>query len=251
MSDIVELDPRLSIGGNNPPEPTPFEVSRDEIEGLFTEASNWLDGSGVNSQTDADAVSKLLDMLRKAKSAADERRKAEAKPFDDGKAEVQARYNPLIQDKKGKADLAMDACKKALTPWLQKIEDEKRAAAAALRKEAEEKARKAEEAVRAAAPGDLGSRADAEWMIDQAEQAASMARRAEKEKASAKGGARAISLRSFFKPVIVDSREAARHYWIDRREEMEAFLLRLAESDVSAGKRVIPGFTIEEIRSAV
>lgn len=250
MNDTATLDPRLSIGGNNPPEPTPFELSRDEIDGLFMEAKNWLDGEGIKSQADADAVSKLLDLLRKAKSVADERRKTEAKPFDDGKAEVQARYNPLIQDKKGKVDLAADACKKALTPWLQKIDDEKRAAAEALRKEAEAKAAAAQAAIRAANVTDLSARADAEWMLDQAKIAEDVAKKAEADKAQAKGGSRAIGLRTSYAPVLTDAREAARHYWVERRDEMEAFLLDLARRDVRAGKHTIPGFEIQEIRGA-
>jgi hypothetical protein len=52
------------------------------------------------------------------------------KPFDEGKAEVQGRYNPLIQDKRGKTDLAIAACNDTLKPWLKKIEDEQRAEAA-------------------------------------------------------------------------------------------------------------------------
>ena len=44
-----------TIGHNS--EPMPFRQSREEIEGLFAEASNWLDGSGVT--TDADALSKI------------------------------------------------------------------------------------------------------------------------------------------------------------------------------------------------
>lgn len=247
----LETNPRAVIGDNNPPEPTPFELSRDEIDGLFMEATNWLDGEGVKSQADADAISRLLDMLRKAKSAADERRKIEAKPFDDGKAEVQARYNPLIQEKKGKADLAMDACKKALTPWLAKLEAEKRAVAEAARKEAEEKAAAAQAAIRAANVIDLQARADAERLIEEAKKAEAAAKRAENDKAHAKGGTRAIGLRSTYTPVLTDAREAARHYWIERRPEMEAFFLELATADVRAGKKMIPGFRIDENREAV
>lgn len=247
----LDTNPRAIIGGNNPPEPTPFEQSRDEIEGLFMEATNWLDGAGVQSQADADAISKLLDMLRKAKSAADDRRKAEAQPFDDGKAEVQARYNPLIQKDKGKADLAMDACKKALTPWLAKIETEKRAIAEAARKEAEEKAAAAQAGIRAANVIDLQARADAERLIEEAKKAETVAKRAENDKAHAKGGTRAIGLRSTYTPVLTDAREAARHYWIERRSEMEGFFLELARADVRAGKMTIPGFRVDEHREAV
>ena len=59
MSTVVALDPRLAPGGNNPPEPTPFEQSRDEIEGLYLEAKNWADGTPIETQEQADAVGRL------------------------------------------------------------------------------------------------------------------------------------------------------------------------------------------------
>ena len=104
-----------TIGHNS--EPTPFRQSREEIEALFVEAGHWLDGSGVQSEADATAVSKLLDLLRQAEKRADERRKEEAEPHDKAKAEIQARYGALIGNTKtvkGKAILAMECCKKAL-----------------------------------------------------------------------------------------------------------------------------------------
>ena len=53
---------------------------------------NWLDGEPIASAEQADKVSLLLDMIRKAEKAADESRVKENEPFDLGKAEVQARY---------------------------------------------------------------------------------------------------------------------------------------------------------------
>ena len=94
-------DPRLSIGGNHPPEdPTPFELSAKEAEDLLSEACNWVDGMTVESQEQADALDGLLAQIKAAAKLAEERRKAEVKPFDDAKAEVQSRYNTLIGDTK-------------------------------------------------------------------------------------------------------------------------------------------------------
>ena len=93
---------------NNPPEPTPFEVSRDRIADLYAEAKNWCDGEPIDSEDKAAEVRKLLDMLGEEIRTADARRKTENEPFDAGKAEVQARYNTLIGDTKsvkGKAIL--------------------------------------------------------------------------------------------------------------------------------------------------
>jgi hypothetical protein len=119
--------------------------------GLFEEAKNWLDGEPIATQGQADMVQKLLRDIQAAEKEADERRTTENEPFDAGKAEVQARYAPLIANTKttkGLTVLAVDACKKALAPWLIKIDNENRAKAEALRKEAEEKQRIAMEAMR-------------------------------------------------------------------------------------------------------
>lgn len=242
------------IGHNNPPveiEPTPFEMSEVEIGDLYAEAKNWLDGEPVSSQAQADGLSKLIDDLRKAAKLADERRIEENRPFDEGKAAVQARYAPLISDTKsvkGKAVIAIDMAKKALAPWLQKLEDEKRAAAEAARKEAEEKARIAQEALRASNVADLEKREAAEALIREAQAAEAAATKAENSKAHATGGTRAIGLRSVWRAEMVDPREAARHYWLTKREEVDAFFQGLADADVRAGKREIPGFLISEAR---
>lgn len=242
------------IGHNHPPveiEPTPFEMSEVEIGDLYAEAKNWLDGEPVSSQTQADGLSKLIDDLRKAAKLADERRVEENRPFDEGKASVQARYAPLIADTKsvkGKAVIAIDMAKKALAPWLQRLEDDKRAAAEAARKEAEEKARIAQDALRASNVADLEKREAAEALVREAQAAEAAATKAENSKAHATGGTRAIGLRSVWRAEMVDGREAARHYWQTRREEVDAFFQGLADADVRAGKREIPGFLIQETR---
>lgn len=243
------------IGHNHPPadaEPTPFEMSEVEIGDLFAEAKNWLDGEPVSSQAQADAVSKLIDDLRKAGKLADERRVAENKPFDDGKAEVQARYAPLISDTKsikGKVPLAIEMAKKALTPWLQKLEEEKAAAAKKAREEAEAAERAAQEALAAArAADDLSKREEAEKLLAQAKTAEAVADKAENAKAHATGGSKAMGLRSVWRAEMTDPRAAAAHYWQTRRPDVDAFFQGLADADVRAGKRDIPGFMIAETR---
>jgi hypothetical protein len=243
-----------TIGHNNPPEPTPFEQSREEIDGLFLEASNWLDGEGVNSQEDADAVSKILDMIRQAVRRADERRIAENKPFDDGKAEVQARYNALIQDNKsgkGRAILAAETCKAALAPYLMKVEAEKRAKAEVARKEADAKAATALEAMRASRATDLAERERAEGLLREARAAEVAATRAENDKASAKGGARAVTLRTRYRAEVTDGREYARFVWSEQHGELLTFLEALAQRQVDAGRRTLPGVTVHEERQPV
>lgn len=235
-----------AVGHNNPP--SPFEVSQQRIADLYEEAKNYLDGEPINDQGIANDVQKLLALTRAARKEADEARKVEAKPFDDGKAEVQARYKPILEQ----ADRATDACKKALTPWLEKLDREKREAEAVARREAEKKAKVAQEAMRSTTLDDLEGRENAERLAREAKQAEAAANRAAKGKAKASGGiGRAASLRTTFEPELVSGVEAARHYWQHRREDMEAFLLECAQKDVRAGVRSIPGFTITEKKVAV
>lgn len=227
------------IGHNRPPK-TPFEEAVERIDLLHTEATNWLDGDAIENQGQADAVSKLLDDARKAKKAADDARKAEAKPFDDGKAEVQARYKPLLS----RADTIADACKKVLAPFLAKIEAEARAAERLAREKADRKAAEARAAYQAAAATDLAAREEAERRIEEAKAAEAAAKRMEKDKAKATGGARAVTLRTVYHGRISDPAAVARHYWHADRAALEEFLTGLVNRDVRAGRRDIPGVDI-------
>jgi len=236
-----------SIGHNNPPEPTPYDKCVEDVEAYYNEAKSWLDGDPIDSEPLADGVSKLLDSLRKLSKEVDACRKEEAKPFDDGKKEVQERYNPLLE----KCKTAQDVCKKALTPWLEKLDAEKRAKEEAARKEAEEKRAAAQEEMRKAQESaDLEARERAEAMAKEAKKAEAAADRASKDKAHAKGGARAVGLRTVYEPEITDPVAAARHFWTVRRTQMDEFILTLARQEVDKGIRNIPGVVVHERKVA-
>lgn len=237
-----------TIGHNQPPEPTPFEQAKEAIHGLFDEAKGWLDGEPIASQAQADEIQKLMRMIQSAAKEAEERRKEEAKPFDDGKAEVQARYNPLIQKEKGIADLAVAACKRTLTPWLRKVEAEIAAKAEAARKEADEKARVAHEAMQARDGFDLEASVKAEQAVKEARQAEAAAKRADNTKAAAKGGGKAVTLRDYYEPEIVDETVFARHVWTAHRSDMTDFLKMMAVRIVAGGTTVIPGVDVHHER---
>ena len=234
-----------AIGHNNPP-PSPFEAVKVNIEDLYMEARNFLDGEPIASDAMADAVETLLDKIREAENAADEARKEEARPFDEGKAEVQARYAPLIgsnKSVKGMTVRAIETCKAALAPWRQEQERIRLEAAKKAREEAEKKA--AEAAALSRAADDLIAKERAEQAVKEAEQAAKAANKADKAATTGTG------LRSYFRPELVDGVEAARHYWATNREACEAFFLSLAQTDVQNGKRALPGFVVHHERRAV
>lgn len=254
MHDTFEPNPRAAAGGNNPPDPAleAYEAHKVNCEDLYAEAKNWCDGEPITTQEQADEVGKLLGMLREAATDAEKARKAEVKPLDEAKTAVQARWNELIGDTtkvKGIVLKAQDACKAALAPWLRKKEEEQRAAAEAARKEAEEKAAAAAEAFRSAQAADLEAQEQAEELIKAAEQAQKDARKAENAKANSGGGDyRAVGLRSVWTPALTDPAAALKHYAQRRPDELKAFLLKLAQDDVRAGVRTIPGFVVDETR---
>ena len=242
-------EPIAGIGHNGGPEPTPFERVRDKIDKLFDEAELYLDGEPVNSDGQADDIANLLNMIRAAEKEADEARKDEAKPHDDAKAEIQARYNALIGNTKtvkGKAVLASEACKKALAPWLQKVGAEKAAAAEAARREADEKRKAAEEAIRSRDAANLEQTAAAEALLKDAKKADAIAKKAEKDgaKAGSSTFGRAVSTRTFHRAEVDNARIFARYVWEEHQGELTEFLNALAQRLVTNGARELPGVTV-------
>lgn len=231
------------VGHNNPP--TPFDDIREEIDGLYTEAKNWLDGGGVNSETDATNVSKLLDLLRQAEKKADKLRVDEKKPHDDAGKAVQAKFKPLLDS----ASRAIDVCKGALTPWLRKQEEARQEAARIAREEAEAAECAAQAAFAASGPSDLEMREEAERLAAEAKSANLAANRLEKDKAQAKGGARAVSLRTTYHAEIVGQTDFARFVW--QRYPNEIDWQAIADRLVRAGVRDMPGVNVKSVQEAV
>lgn len=238
------MDAAVATIGHNR---SPFDLASEEIDGLYAEAKNWLDGEAIASQDHADALSKLLDMIREAEKRADAARKAEKKPHDDAAKAVQERYKPLLE----RAATAASVCKQALTPWLEKLDREKREAERKAREDAEAAERAAQEAFRQAGVGDLEEREEAERLAKAAKVAAATASRAENDRAQAKGGKRAVSLRTYAVATVEDPAAFARWVWSNRFAELEAWLAELAQREASKGARALPGVTVTEERRAV
>lgn len=235
------------IGHNLPDEERAFAAFEAHIGDLFEEAKNFLDGQPIDSDGAADAVSKLMEMIRTAAKDADKARAAEKKPHDDAAKAVQARWKPLLD----KADMAVSTCKRVLAPWLARKEAEARATAEAARKEAEEKARIAAEAMQQTTVNDLAGREQAEALLEDAKAAEQAASRAEKVRPQASGDTRAVTLRTTYRPELVNASEALRHYVAANPDAIKACLQSLAETDVRNGKRSLPGFVIHEDKTVV
>jgi len=250
MSMEIDAPP---IGDNNPPEKTPFEIAQEEILDLYQMAKDYLDGDPIDTQKKCDDVQGLMRLIQKAQKDANASRRLEAKPFDDGKKEVQEKYNPLIQPKKGKCDVAIDACKRAMTPWLVKVESERLAEVERARLIEVEAQRKADEARKAAqASEDMAIKEEAEIARIEAEKAKKAATKINKSVSGAGGTiGRKTTLRSTYTPELIKLNEAIGHYWKIDRQAFEDLVNQLAARDVRAGKREIPGFNIKEEKSAV
>jgi len=223
----------------------PFALFKEEVDDLLLEARNYLDGEPIANENQANAVSSLLNRLRRVTKDADETRKAEKRPHDDAAKAVQAKWTPILS----KAELATSTAKEALAPWLRQIEEKQRAEAEAARAEADRLARIAAEA-HAGATGNLEAAEDAERLLKAADGAQRHAAKVEKQKAHARGGERAIGLVDVFTPVLTDALEALKHYRTKQPELLREWLLDQARGDVRTGARVIPGFTIEHTRVA-
>lgn len=242
MNEIA--NPRAVIGDNAP---TPFDLLSEQIENLRVEAGNWLDGAGVTTEADAENVSKLLDLTRKAQKEADSARVTEKKPHDDAAKAVQAKWKPLID----RCDIITDTAKKALTPYLRRVEAAKQEAARIAREEAEAAERAAQAAFAQSGPTDIEMREEAERLAKAAKSAEALASKMEKDKAHATGGDRAIGLRTSYRAEVTDMTEFARWAWVNLRDDIEAALLEIARKKFSrAAVTPPPGITIHEERNA-
>ena len=239
---------RFTLGGNLPPL-TPFELSAKEAEDLLSEACNWVDGMTVESQEQADALDGLLAQIKAAAKLAEERRKAEVKPFDDAKAEIQSKYNTLIGDTKatgkGKLLIAQEAVLKLLTPWRQKIDEEKRAAAEALRKAEEEKRQAAMAAfAKAREANDLAAKLEAERLAAEAAAAEKAAKKADKAVGQRTG------LRVVVTAEITDMSAFAKWAWVHDKGALEEHFAARANDLAKAGRRDMVGVTVTEQKEA-
>lgn len=236
------MNVHASIGHNGGPELTPFELSAQEVQDLFEEAKLWLDGEPVTTEDQASALNTLETRIRKAAKDAEARRKAEAKPFDDGKAEVQARYKPLTE----KADKALESVKAAFKPYLIELDRIQQEAARKAREEADKIRAEALKAMQERDHANLEQSIAAEQLVKDAKAAEQAAIKAQNAKAHAKGEGRATGLRTVYRAEMIDAKAAAAWVWKDCNPELLEFVQDRADKAVRAGAMAIPGFKIHE-----
>jgi hypothetical protein len=247
-------NPRVVIGGNNPPvEPAnPFDAIKVNMDDLLIESRNWADGVAIETQAQADEVSRLIEDLRKAGDAADDERVKEKKPLDDQIDAIQTRYNAYIAGLKskvknpGNVTIAIDALKATLKPYLDKLEADRVARETEAREAAAKLAGDAAAALQAAQQADLPAREEAEALVEEAAAAQTLVRQIVNDRPQARGGDRAMSLRRYWVATLTDRRAALLHYLVDQPDAITAYLQTLADADVRVGKRKLPGFAVTE-----
>jgi hypothetical protein len=223
---------------------TPFDEIVLEIDDLYAEAANWADGSPIESQEQCDALDALDKQLLEASKRLDALRVDEKRPLDEQVQAIQDRYNPYIQPKKGRVDVARSCLNPVRAAWKAAEMKRKEDAAAKARAEAEAEKRKAEEAIRASS-GNLAVREAAEELLATAKEAEKFASRQERRATTGTG------LRTVYEASVTDLNVAIKHYWAERRVEFQSLVQRLADEDVRRGQREIPGITITEQKKAV
>lgn len=236
-----------TIGHNAPP--SKFDEIKQVIEDLFDEAKLWLDGDVVTTQEQADALAVLADKIRQAAKDAEALRKDEVKPLDEQKKQIQAKFNPLIgktTTMTGKTVMALDSVKEALKPFLLEKDRLQREAAEQERIRADAEKKVADQALRDAQS--LEEKEKAEQLLNQAKRSDKFAKQAKKQTATAKGEGRAMSLRSYWRPIMTDQKAAAGWAWNHHRQEIIEFVQTLADKDVRAGERNIDGFDIKKVK---
>lgn len=246
MSQAMELsdsdNDRIRPGGNM----QAWEVVFDEIDAFYDEARNFAsDGFAIKSQAQADQIDKLDKALLAKSQEADALRVAEKAPYDQLIDEIQTRYNPFIQAKKGKVDVARSTLKALLTAWRieqQRIKDE---AARKVREEAEEAERLAQQAFQQTSVADLAEREEAQRLADRAAALTKQANHATKAAATGTG------LRTSWTARVSDRNAAIKHYWGKDPDAFERLVLDMAMTEVRRGVREIPGFEIQEVKGAI
>jgi hypothetical protein len=231
--------PAATVGHNQ----SPFDLIKQEIEDLFDEAKNWADGEPIASQEIHDQIEKLRDGIHEAGKRADALRVEEKKPLDDQVKAIQDKYNPYIQPKRGKVDMAKSALDALLVPWRTKVAAEKAAEAAKAAAEAEAARVAAQEAIRQSS-GNLAAREEAEELLADAKKLEKTARRWDKAATTGTG------LRTVWTATLVDADKALDWAFGRSPERFTELVVAMANEAVRAGMRDVPGFAVAEEKRA-
>jgi hypothetical protein len=195
------------IGHNNPPAIDAFGMALDDA---YATAKDFLDGSPIETQGQADAIGRIVSEVKKIRKDADAARAEEKRPHDEAAKAVQAKWKPLLD----RADTIVTAAQRPLTTYLAKLAAQQAEAERLARVEAERAAQAAIEAQRQA--DGVEAIEQAKRLQDEADKAAKAANKAGKAKAHVAGVDRAVGLRSHRVATVTDHRAAL--LWIAKND---------------------------------
>ena len=213
---------------------SPFHATSQHIADLHDELKNWLDGEPLTTKVQHDTFIGHIGDMRKALKACDDIRKDEVKFWNDGKKEVQDRYNPFLKMARSAIDMGV----KFLEPYLAEQTHIKRETDARLAEEAHSAMVGAISDMKASS-GNLAAREEAEHRLDDATEMGKIAKRSANKNI-------AHGARTRWDIKLVDRAVAAQGLWENHAEEFDELLVGLAKGLVAAGKRELPGFEITE-----
>ncbi len=233
------INERAIIGDNNPPEPiSPFDALSAHINDLYELAEGSLIGKEIVEQSQADDIQQLKADLKNALSEAEKHRKLEKEPCLEAGREVDVKWKAITE----KANLAVKTAYTALTPYLLKLEAEKKADQDRLRKQADEKDEHARKIFSDTQASDLEGRAIAEQLASEAIKAVAIANKVERQ---------ASGLRSYWTATVTDYGAFLAYIRgadpLGLREILDGY----AEKQKNSGARMLPGVLIKEDRRAV
>ena len=243
------LDPRLSIGGNNPPIVDPEVLAREtaRVAEFADAAGDWLDLADISTVEQAGKLKDFIDGARKVWKDIDAARKAAKQPHADAAAAVDTafRSNLLVVEN------IIAKLKPKQTRWLEREAARQRAEQARAQAEAKAAAEEAERLRLAAeARNDVAGITAAEIAAKDAAAAAKEAARSVSVKIeSATGGGKATGLRPQ-RYVVIDNINVAFMQVRDSRDVRDAIEKALnvivRSKEFGAAPYKIPGVTVDE-----
>lgn len=226
-------DDTRGIGDNNPPA---FDAYSMALDDAYSTAKDFLDGSPIENQGQADSVGLIVSEVKRIKRDADAARAEEKAPHLVACKTVDDKWRPLTD----RADTIIKAASVPLSAFLTKLAAEQREAELQAREEAAQKAQEAIAAQRAS-EGSVEAVEAAKALQRDADDAARDAKRAGKVKAHVAGHGRAIGLTSFKVATVTDRRLLLNHIARNDPDALTAFLEEYARK---ALPMQLPGVTV-------
>lgn len=229
------MNDRAVIGGNNPP--SPLEAMKLHADELFDMADGSLGIKAIETPEQASQVEDILGQAQEAARDAEKTRKDEKQPHLDAGRDVDAAWKPT----QNRLKLTTDACKALLTPWRNKLEEERLAEEKRLQEIADQKERDAQAAFEATKVTDLAEREKADELLKEAKKTTAAANKVSKQ---------ATGLRTYWNVTVTDYGALLAHMKENDPDGLKAMLDGYALTKKNANIRKLPGCKFTEEKRA-